>query len=333
MYLNSNKESAKNQMEILSDKNLKGQERPWRENKLKTLLLAESYERLGLKKSYRVKECASYLQFKQFKDGTSKLNGANFCKVRLCPMCAWRRSKKIFAQVSKVMDKALEIKDYRFLFLTLTCRNVEGTELSSTLDDLFKAFNLLTKRKQVNQAVKGWFRALEITHNLDVKSKDYDTYHPHFHVILMVNKSYFTDTKFYLSQKDWTSLWKDSLKVDYTPVVNIKAFKTGTKKQVAKSVSESAKYTVKDNDFLIEGNEEMTDSAVMVLDKALTNRRLVAFGGELRKIHKALNLDDIEKGDLVNTGDDEEIRDDLDYIIVHCFWHVGYNQYYKSNLK
>lgn len=333
MYLNSSTKKLKNQMEILSDKNTKGQERPWRENKLKTLLLAESYARLGLRKSYRVRECGSYLQFKQFRDDTSKLNGANFCKVRLCPMCAWRRSLKIFSQVSKVMDKALEIKDYRFLFLTLTCKNVYGEDLSKTIDNLFYGFKKLMLKTNVKKAVKGWFRALEVTHNLDVKSKDYDTYHPHFHVILMVNKSYFTDTKFYLSQKDWTNLWQDSLQADYIPVVNIKAFKTAGKKQMSKSVAESAKYTVKDNDFLIPGNEEMTDSAVMILDKALANRRLVAFGGELRKIHKALNLDDMEKGDLINTGDDEEIRDDLDYMIVHYFWHVGYNQYYKSNLK
>ena len=149
----------------------------------------------------------------------------------------------------------------------------------------------------------------------------------------MVNKSYFTDTKQYLSQEKWTTLWKDSLNVDYNPIVNIKAFKTASKQDVSKSVAESAKYTVKDNEFLIEGNEELTDSAVMILDKALANRRLVAFGGELRKIHKALNLDDMEKGDLVNTGDDEELREDVDFVIEHYFWHVGYKQYYKTKLK
>lgn len=330
MYNNHNKESDKNQLEVLSDKDKKGKERPWKEKKVKTLALAESYERLGMKKAYRVRDCGSFLEFKRFADGTLKLNGANFCKVRLCPMCSWRRELKIFAQTSKVMDKALELKDYRFIFLTLTCKNVEGTELSSTLDTLFHSFDKMFRRAIVKKSIKGWFRALEVTHNLDETSKDYDTYHPHFHIILMVNKRYFKDTEIYITQEKWTSLWKESLQVDYTPIVDVRAFKTRTKRQISKSLAETAKYTVKDNDYILADNEEMTDSAVMVLDEALANRRLVAYGGELKRIHKELNLDDVEDGDLINTGADEELREDVDFVMEHYQWHIGYRQYFKK---
>lgn len=330
MYNNHSKEIEKNQLEVLTDKDKKGKERPWKDKKTKTLLLAESYTRLDMKKAYRVLDCGSYLEFKRFiSSGEFKLNGANFCKVRLCPMCSWRRELKIFAQTSKVMDKALELKDYRFIFLTLTCRNVEGEELSTTLDNLFHAFKKLSERKIVKKSIVGWFRALEVTHNLDESSKDYDTYHPHFHVILMVNKSYFNKPELYISQENWTSLWKESLQVDYTPIVDVRAFKTRTKRQISKSLAETAKYTVKDNDYLVSDDKEMTDSAVMVLDRALANRRLVAYGGELKKIHKSLNLDDVEDGDLVNTGSDEELREDVDYILERYRWHIGYKQYYK----
>lgn len=317
-------------MEYLSDKDKKGKERPWTQKKIKSIMLADSYERLGLKKSYMVRECGSYLEFRRYiESGDFKLNGANFCKDRLCPMCAWRRSLKIFGQTSKVMNKALNDKDYRFLFLTLTCKNVYGEELSSTLDELFKAFKKMMERKQVKSIVKGWFRGFEVTHNIDKKSKDYDTYHPHFHIIIMVNKSYFTDKRYYISQDNWTNLWKESLGVNYIPIVNIKAFKTGTKTQTCKSVAESAKYTVKDNDYLIEDNEELTDSAVMILSRALKSRRLIAFGGELRKIHKELNLDDAEKGDLINIDANDQLRDDINYIIERYKWNIGYSQYFK----
>ena len=331
MQDNFNKEIENNQSEILSDKDVKGNERPWRDKKIKTIPLAESYKRLGIKKYYRVRDCGDYLEFKKFSDGNLKLNKANFCKVRLCPMCSWRREKKIFSQVSKVMDKALEEKEYRFIFLTLTCKNVYGENLSETLDNLFKSFDKMFRRAKVKRSIKGWFRALEITHNLNADSKDYDTYHPHFHIILMVNKSYFKDTKIYLTQEEWTGLWKESMKVDYTPVVNIKAFRIGSKMEVAKSVSESAKYTVKDNDYIITDDEEMTDSAVMILDKALTNRRLVAFGGEFKKIHKQLSLDDAVDGDLIHTND--EIRNDVEFIIQGYRWHIGYKQYLKFDLN
>lgn len=330
MYNNHSKEIEKNQLEVLSDKDKKGKERPWKDKKTKTLLLAESYTRLGMKKSYRVLDCGSYLEFKRFiSSGEFKLNGANFCKVRLCPMCSWRRELKIFAQTSKVMDKALDLKDYRFIFLTLTCRNVEGEELSNTLNNLFKSFDRLFKRTLVKKSIVGWFRALEVTHNLDEYSKDYDTYHPHFHIILMVNKSYFNKPELYISQEKWTSLWKESLQVEYTPIVDVRAFKTRTKRQISKSLAETAKYTVKDNDYLVSDDEEMTDSAVMILDRALANRRLIAYGGELKKIHKSLNLDDVEAGDLINTGSDEELREDIEYVLERYRWHIGYKQYCK----
>jgi len=321
------KKTKENQLVDISKS---GKEVPWVDKKIRTLLLAESYKRLNNKKAYRVQECGSFLEFKRYlTTGELKLQGANFCKVRLCPMCAWRRQLKIFAQVSKVMDSALQIKDYRFIFLTLTCKNIYAEDVRNTLDNLFKSFNLLTKRKQFKQSVKGWFRALEITHKLDVNSKDFNTYHPHFHVILMVNKSYFNKPEIYISQEKWTSLWKSCLKVDYTPIVNVKAFKVSSKSKVAKSVAEAAKYTAKDKDYLISDNEEMTDSSVQVLDGALANRRLTAFGGELKKIHKELNLDNAEDGDLVNTNQDEELREDVDYIIERYKWNIGYNQYIK----
>jgi plasmid rolling circle replication initiator protein Rep len=332
MYDKYNKDIDINQgQEILSDIDPKGKERPWHENKLKTLLLADSYKRIGVNKSYRLIECGTYLEFKKTIDGTGKkLFKANFCKVRLCPMCSWRRSKKIYGQVSKVMDKVLEDKEYRFLFITLTCRNIVGLMLSETLDKLFKSFDRLFKRIKVKKAVKGWFRALEITHNIDKSSKDYDTYHPHFHIILMVNKSYFNKPELYISQDAWTNLWKESLQVDYVPIVDVRTFKTTTKQQTLKSVAESAKYIVKDNDYILPNDKKKTDSAVMIFDEALANRRLVAFGGELKKIHKQLNLDDAEKGDLVANGEEEKIREDLSFIIERYQWHVGYRQYYKA---
>ena len=316
------------QLEELFDKNKNGKEIDWKGKKLKNLELAESYKRLGLKKAYRVKECGTLLSFKKIEEDLKKLFKANFCKDRLCPMCSWRRSMKVFGQVSKVMDRALEDKEYRFLFLTLTVKNCTGEELSREIDKMFKSFELLFKRKEVKNIVIGYFRGLEVTHNLDKNSKDYDTYHPHFHIILMVNKSYFTQSVQYISQKKWTELWKDCLKADYTPIVNVKAFKTACKEQTRKSICEVAKYTVKDNDYLVE-DIEMTDNTVSILNNALKGRRLIAFGKKFRKIHKELNLDDAEKGDLINTDVDDTIRQDVEEIIENYKWNFGFKQYFK----
>lgn len=49
-------------------------------------------------------------------------------------MCAWRRSLKIFGQVSKVMDHVEKNYNYRYIFLTLTVKNCYGEDLKDTLD-------------------------------------------------------------------------------------------------------------------------------------------------------------------------------------------------------
>ena len=333
MYNHNNIIEGKNK--VLKDLKANGKEQPWVEKKIKTLHLADVYDLLGMSnKAFRVRFCSCQLAFKvDNKSCEKKLDSMISCQVRLCPMCNWRRSLKIYGQTSKVMNYALEQKEYRFLFLTLTCENVKGKDLSATIDKLFHAFNLLTKRKIVKNSIKGWFRALEVTHNLDETSKSYDTYHPHFHIILMVNKSYFTDPNYYITQKEWTSLWKSCLKADYNPIVHIKAFATETKKETAKSIAESAKYAVKDGDYLIPENKELSKQAVFILDDALANRRLVAFGGQLKKFHKELNLDDPVDGDMKNTNNEENgLREDVEYHIEVYDWNIGYNQYFKRTI-
>lgn len=317
--------------------NSNGKVTDWQGKKLRTIELAESYRRLGEEfksKQYRVRECGTFLEFKKFTDNSMKLNRANFCKVRLCPMCSWRRSLKIYGQVSKIMDEVVKNEDLEFIFLTLTTRNCEGQDLSNTIDNIFNAFNKMTKRVKYKKAIKGYFRALEVTHNLNIMSDWFDTYHPHLHIILVVSKNYFKKPDLYINQEEWSNLWKQSLKVDYTPIVDVRRFKGGNSKVIKKSIAETAKYTVKSDDYIIREDitneiiETLTDDAVYILDKALAHRRLTAFGGILKKYHKKLNLDDAEDGDLVNT-DNEEIREDLEYIIERYCWNIGYKQYLK----
>ncbi len=350
----------KNQIKNLMDKTKNGNERPWKEKKINNIKVSNSYRRLMLKfpelsnKAYNLENCATYLEFKKYQDNSLKLSLANFCKVRLCPMCAWRRSLKIFSQVSKVMNVLEQEKNCKFIFLTLTCENINSDELNSQLDLLSKSFIKLFKRKDVKQSIKGYFRALEITHDTNkyitkdmyygnqdkhLKSRakyykglglrigdlnpNFNKYHPHYHCILVVNKSYFTDVKFYLSQNKWTSLWQESLNCDYVPIVDVRKLKNNSNKEI----SEVAKYTVKDNDYITH-DDNLTDETVYTLDLALRNRRLVGFSGVFKEIHKELNLKDLDNDDdLIHIDDDEEMREDLEYELVTYKWNVGYSNY------
>lgn len=315
----------------LQDLQADGKERPWIEKKLKSLSVAGAYNRIGWRnKGFRMAMCGSSLDFRVYKDGTKKLHYANFCKQRLCPMCNWRRSKKVFAQMSQIMDVAQRNPDKEYAFLTLTVRNCKGEELRDMLGAMMKAYDKLFKRRDIARWVDGSFRAVEITHNLDKASDWFDSYHPHIHCILMVDKSYFCEeNELSWNKMRWVQLWQESLGVEYAPSVDIRKTYGDSSETVTKAVIEAAKYVVKDADYLIEYDLALQDRTIKVLDEALRGKRLLSFRGEFAKIRKQLKLDDIENGDFVETGEDSELREDLEYVIEHYKWSMGYSKYLK----
>lgn len=300
--------------QVLVDKSRSGRVRPWAIQKLNADYIAMAYEDVDPAKAKRIRDCASWLAYIRKDDGTMKLHDARFCRVRLCPICQWRRSLKTFAQMSKVLDVA-KAQGFQFLFLTLTMRNVDASELSNGLDRLLLAFNRLMKYKRVKGAVKGFYRGCEVTHNMSA-----DTYHPHLHVVLAVKPSYFRGSH-YISQSDWSELWRKALGVEYTPIVDIRRCRGG-----AKAIAEACKYAVKPGDIINVDDWDMTVSTLSVLDKALDRRRFVGLGGVLKEIHKQLQLDDIENGDLLHTSDDETSEPTGEEIV---FWWNGYSRRYE----
>lgn len=94
-------------------------------------------------------------------------------------------------QTSRIVDEAIKQSPKgRFLFLTLTVKNVEGEALNSTISQLTKSFDRLFKRAKVQRNLLGYLRSVEVTHNENDK-----TYHPHIHVLMMVRPSYFQSKK------------------------------------------------------------------------------------------------------------------------------------------
>lgn len=287
----------------------------WVEKKLNSEYLSEIYKALHMaNKSLRIGQCGSLVEFTKFQDSGFKLTRANFCKARLCPMCSWRRSKKIFGQLSKVTD-VLKNNGFEFLFLTLTVKNCKDYELKNTISELMLAFNRFCKRKAFKQAFNGFFRSLEVTINPETEE-----YHPHFHVVLAVRPSYFTQTSIYLSQKDLRQIWASCANLDYDPQVDVKKVKPRNGQDLSGAVAEIAKYTVKDSDYLT-GEKKSDAHKVWTLEQALCNRRLTAMGGVFKDVHKALNLDDPCDGRL----EDDQINDEVEQMIIKFKWHgTGY---------
>lgn len=174
-------EKTLNQEQVLLDKNKKGEDRKWRERKIMSLKLADIFDDLGYKKKLveRVQICGDVLRFIKCEDGSLKLYQAYFCKNKLCPMCNWRRSMKYSYQTSRIVDEAIKKEPKgRFLFLTLTVKNVKGIELSDTLSSLTKSFDRLFKRVKVQKNLIGYLRSVEVTHN--EKKRDLSSSYPYF---------------------------------------------------------------------------------------------------------------------------------------------------------
>ena len=298
------------------------------DKKRQTDVLGAVYSKLDMTyRSCRVYECGSFLEFKVTEE-QAKLQRANFCRDRLCPMCNWRRSLKIFGQASKVMD-VLQNEGYQFLFLTLTVRNCSAAELPATVQALFDGWRFLyNKSKEFKTAVAGTFRSLEVKRNFDGLSAWCGTYHPHLHCILAVDSDYFKHN--YISQKRWTELWRKAVGLDYDPIVHIQKvyLKDSTgKKQTAdidakKAIVEATKYAVKGSDYLDGEDLETSVETTQHLLDALTNRRLCGWTGCFQKVRKLLELDDCEDGDLIHI-DDDSMREDVACMIVRYAWRAG----------
>ena len=143
--------------EELHDTSASGRERPWGRHKMANEKIAALYEKareqekviMSDSRMESLKTCADKVVFNIASDGRRKLAVANFCRVRLCPMCNWRRSMKLFSQVSAITDTIMERQDgTRFIFLTLTVRNVAGADLEQELERLNKGFSYLTAKSR-----------------------------------------------------------------------------------------------------------------------------------------------------------------------------------------
>lgn len=305
------------------DDRVKGKRQPWREKKTKSLKVVDALHELGQgKKANRMWWCGAELAYQ---DG--KLLSAGFCRDRVCVMCNWRRSIKTFYQLSRVLDIAQDDNpNLETVFLTLAVRNPSGPDLAATLDTMFKGWAKMTEHRRFRNAIVGYFRALEVTYNQAT-----DTYHPHFHVMLVVERKYFHHgEKLYLSQADWVHMWRVSCNLNYDPTAHIQATKTN-KERKYKAVAEVAKYTVKDADY-VHADPALTVRVVGVLSVVLKNRRLFAFGGNLKVIAKRLGADKPDEGDLVNIDESKAvIRADVANAITVYKWDMGLMDYFRDD--
>ena len=300
--------------EILDDRSATGRCRPWRERKMENGRLVEilgtardlDASVISPRRLESVRDCASWLLFAEQEGGGRRLAKANFCRLRLCPMCAWRRSLKLFSQVSAITDAILADKKARFIFVSLTVRNCFGDDLRDTIAWMGKGFKRLTQESKrytasaaFRESLMGYMKAIEVTYN----TKD-GTFHPHIHAIFEVRPGYFSGTG-YLTHAAWQEMWRAVMGLD------VRAIKDAT----ARAVAEVAKYPIKMRGILEIMDKERAARVLIQFKTALHGCRLVTFGGDFREYKRRLALDDVERGDLVHVETDSTTLNTVAYTL------------------
>ena len=231
-----------------------------------------------------INECGTYA-VTSVRNGHDVFKYANFCRQRMCQVCAWRRSSKFVAQMIPVCN-ALSAQGYKFIFITLSLRNCASDDVAADVSRLLEAWDRMSRRAKYKRAIKGYCRSLEVTYNVERED-----YHPHLHILAAVDNDYFTSKK-YISHDVMLEDWKAAARVDYLPDVHIEKCYRGAKKNKDTSSTAAAIETIK-YAYKI-SSKHIKNETIATIFYSLANRRLVSFGGVIEELRKQLQQSDID---------------------------------------
>ncbi len=299
----------------------------WKELKPQNLNVANLYAGTVYDKYYgKMQTCSSYLRFDLVPNDKGeivhKLQEGNFCRVRACPLCQWRRSLMWRSRTIRAMTRMLaDHPGKRFIYLTLTWKNCELEQLGESITQANEAWHRLIKRPQFKAV--GWLRNLEITRSPIGEA------HPHFHALLMVNPGYFAQD--YLNRKDWRALWRSCLRVEYDPIVWVNVVKPRGKKTtdtsesapginegLLKAIRYTLKYSTKPEDWINTDTSVSQDMQAWLigLTKQMHNKRAIATGGIFKQYLKESEPENlVVDEENIDTSETKQLAGRLQY-----FW-------------
>ena len=251
-----------------------------------------------------IANCASRLavriEFDQDEEAKALLKGTRACNRRLCPFCEWRRTRAWRRRLYGGLEAFFaDYPTYRGIFLTLTVRNVPLSELSDQLTEMNRAWKRMKAASFF--PTEFWFRRTEVTVGY-TRGNPTPTAHPHFHALLLVRPSYFG--KNYIKQLEWQKQWQMAARLDYPPVIDVRAAKSrstrgGSNTESCKeAVMEAAKYAAKATQ-LMELGPAITD-----LHWQMKGKRLYSLSRPLSKYIQSGEISPEEMTDVsdVNTA-------------------------------
>ena len=251
--------------------------------------------------SKQVLGCATNLTFSiqqhlETQELRRRLKYANFCKFRFCATCNWRRNINLTRELLKAFTLIEQERKVKYLFLTLTIKNRPSDELKDAVKEINLAFKRMSERKVFKSAILGHFKALEI---IGSNTKQGEV-HPHFHVLLIVPSGYYKSRN-YIKQSKWSEMWMKALRVDYTPVVDIRPIKPKPNSKLSplqSAIFEVAKYSVKHTELISRSDEDFKN-----IIRQTHKMRFYSTGGVLKEKMNIELIDD----DLIALSEEQEM--------------------------
>jgi len=223
---------------------------------------------------------------------TFKLHEANFCRVRVCPVCQWRRSLRLCARFQEAIPALeAEIPGHRWILLTLTVKNVPVESLRESLQKLNVGWKRLSQTKRFRAAVLGYVKNIEVTRSATGEA------HPHIHALLLVAGEYFQSAQ-YIPQSEFREMWRAAMRLGYDPQVNVQAVPKANSIAAAREI---LKYATKPEDLLTD--QKWTVEYI----RQVHGLRFLATGGVVRQLFSEQEPDEEE---MLLTGQEQEQEDE-----------------------
>ena len=261
----------------------------WDEHKADAQRLGDRLIAAGLpKRGWRLKMCSNELIISQCTDcGHITIKGAQLCRDRLCPLCAWRLAIKRYAAMQSIMAYLYaEYNGLCYALVTLTVKNCRPEALSDTIKSMSTAWHDCTKQRWARRDLVGWARSLECTYNPAT-----DEIHPHYHLIVMHIPGDGTPQKLVAEWLDRASRAGLTATAAAQHIDAITDTHTPGDSLVG-AICETYKYMVKSSDTLA-----MPLHTLRTFATEIAGYRLVSFGGVIKTAAAALLVDDMDNPD------------------------------------
>lgn len=233
------------------------------------------------RKSENILSCGSSLEFQHYfnEEDTRTLRSANFCKHKLCPMCAWRWHLKN----NRTLSKAFEIlgkQDYYHLVLTIP-----------NLKFITKEF-LIELRKKAGLFMKKIAKSIDYFMSFEITIDENGCFHPHYHIL------YINHLEKPLTRKQIQTEWAKIANTGNNYAICLQ--KKCTDNKISQELT---KYILKFEDF------NPNEKTLKIIDMATKGLKKTCARGEILnaklQAEKELEKEDFEKMNTLKNFDSE----------------------------